>query len=591
MKTKKLKSELERNGTRRWAVPSALVLASLALVGCGGGSGSSQVSLLSGNVIDGYIEGAEVCLDLNNNQTCDTGEPKAITGKDGGYKLETTGLLASQIKAAHLLTNVPTTAKDADDGGKTLAEAGKSAFNLLAPASAYVKSDGSAVTGAVISPLTTLVSHEMITGNTPLTTAQSYVRTRLSLSDTTDLTQDFVAKKDATLIEKAQVLTAAIGEVKAQALKDTSTAASDKQALFAALQYLQTQVADLQIAVKIAKDANSIAKPVDWVKTAIATDAAKPAVADLVLEAKKTTDSSASSAIDNLLQAGFYGAQHILESCGTASSTLCIPSYLKVSGSNGNFTSDQGYSLSGSAWVKSNQNDDFRLSEKGWVSARCTGGTYTEDGTGGAVINCGGWAARVSAREVDASGKTLKALGLTVPSNYADTTPMPKGAKLYWFSFKNENDNYYIYTGNKVQQWSNSANAQVTFASLNDFIAANGAGTQGRSWSGLRFTFDADGTSTGGTVTLLDYGNWSSKTAIGKANYEIRTVAGQQVLVILKPAPLNSDGSSVMFAVKDGYVYSGDYRSAAMTNQREAYFNKIMMNAILQAGNKPAVLD
>jgi len=255
-------------------------------VGVAGSAALPATTSLSGKVIDGYIEGAEVCLDLNTNQVCDPGEPKATTIEGGGYSLDTTGLTEAQMKVAHLFTTVPDTAKDADDkdaDGKvlTLKQAGKSAFNLLAPVASYVAVNG-VVPEAVISPLTTLVSHDMIAKGTTLDTAQTAVRTRLGLPETTDLKQDFVVKKEAALISKAQMLTVALGEVKAQALADTASKPTDKQALFLALAYLQGQVAELQIAFDAAKTANKSASNVALVKEAFKTEAAKPVVVDLL---------------------------------------------------------------------------------------------------------------------------------------------------------------------------------------------------------------------------------------------------------------------------------------------------------------------
>jgi len=359
---------------------AAMAVATLAMTGCGGGSTAptnSTATTFSGKVIDGYIEGATVCLDLNNNQACDTGEPtdKSIAG--GGYKLDVTGLSADKIKAAHLLTVIPTTAKDADDGGKTLAEAGKSAFNLLAPAAAYVATDGT-LSSAVISPLTTLVSHEIIAGNNmPLATAESNVRGRLKLASATDLRQDFVANKDTSLTEKAQMVAMTIAEVKKASLADTVAKPTDQQALLAALNYLQTQVAALQTAFDAAKVANANAKPVDAVKTALATDTAKPATADLVSQAKQVTDSSITSAAA-VLATGFYNAQNVLDDC----SGSCTTYYTKISGSSGKFNADS-YKLT-TTWVSdpTQLSGDYSLTASGWVQDNnCINGTYTDEAT------------------------------------------------------------------------------------------------------------------------------------------------------------------------------------------------------------------
>ncbi len=598
MTTKKLKCGAAKTAWPLWSVPSALLLACMSLAGCGGG-GSGSASAISGSVIDGYIEGATVCLDLNANLACDSTEPSATTAKDGSYKLDTSSLSTDQIKAAHLLTVVPETAKDADDNGQTLKEAGKSAFSLLAPAAAYVGTDA-AVTGAIISPLTTLVAHDMITSQTPLATAEANVRGRLALADGTDLRQDFVAKKDASLSEKAQMLTVALGNVKAQALADTTTQASDKQALLAALQYLQTQVAQLQAAFDEAKKNNAAAKPVDLVKTALAAETAKPVVADLVAAAKKTTESSAVSSVTALIEQGFYGAENVLKNCGTS----CTPSYWKVQGSGGKISLDQDYYLSSGSWQKyTSSNTDLVLTSKGWVSENtCASGesaTYSVGSDGVTTVTfCSGATERVTARSVDAAGKTLKALGLNTPSGFESTT-LPAGSQLYWLDFANKEDKYDLYTGNAVTYWTSTG--QVKFSSLDAYIskyttASNGAANYA-GWSGLHYSFNAGGTETGGTVSLWSP-SWDAATSksvtpkvIGQASYSISTVYGQKVLIIHAQAPENKQGQKVMFAVKDGVLYGGSFRAASAKGSSDPLFNKTMMNAILAAGNKPAVID
>lgn len=597
------------------ALPVLSVLSLALLTACGGGGstaannntdsggGTATVTSFAGTVIDGYIEGANVCLDMNGNLQCDSGEPMATSKADGAFSLVVTGLAADKIKAAHLLTVVPSTAKDADDGGKTLAEAGKSAFSLLSPAGAFVKTDGSSVTGAVISPLTTLVSHEMISGNTTLDTAEKYVRERLSLAANTDLRQDFVAKKDAALTEKAQMLAVAIGGVKAAALADTASKATDKDALLAALTYLQTEVIDLQAAYATAKQTNSTAKPLELVKAALKTDAAKPVTANLVAEAKKVSNSAPAASVVTIIEQGIYSAEHVLESCGSATANYsCTPSYFKLQGSGGKIISDRDYALVGSSWSQANNtNMDLVLTASGWVAEDCPAGqsiSYAADSTGSATAKlCNGQIEKVSARTVDASGQTLAALGLYPPAGFESLT-MPSGSQLYWFDFSSSQDRYNLWTGNKVNKWvwnpQTNAGSDVPFTSLAEFIGhystANAAQGTRVGWSGLQFSFDAGGTSAGGTVTL-----WSSyqsnATKTGSATYERRMVNGQEILVIKAQAPDNDNGDLVMFAVKDGYLYGGHFRLASVKNSSNPFFNKTMINAILKAGNKPAVLD
>lgn len=587
------------------ALPALAILSSALLTACGGGgTGSPTTMTFAGSVIDGYIEGATVCLDLNANLVCDSDEPTAITKADGTYSLDVTGLASDKLKLAHLITVVPDTAKDADDGGQTLKQAGKSSFSLLAPAAAYVNANGGSVTAAVISPFTTLVSHEMISGNNTLDTSEKYVRERLNLASDTNLRQDFVAKNDAALIEKAQMMTVAIGAVTAQALADTSKP-TDNEALFASLTYLQTRVADLQTAYDEAKAVNSTGKPAVLVTTALQQAAAKPASADLLAEAKKTTSSAAVNSVVAVMEQGIYSADDVLGSCSESqASSTCLPNYWKLQASGGKLDLDQSFDLVNSVWkqvVDIGFSDSFYLTNKGWVlDAACPAGqsaTYAADSAGGATISfCGGRTGKPTARVVDASGKSLSALGLNPPAGYANVT-MPSGALLYWFEFASTQDTYLLWAQRKltrsVSNAQNNTSSQVPFTSLDELIStystANAEkGTRFYS-QGLQLSFDAEGTTTGGKLTLWSDGATAKKT--GVATYERRILFGQEVLVIKAQAPYNDEGTLVIYAMKDGGLYSGDLQPASVKYSGNPMFNKTMVNAILKAGNKPAVLN
>ncbi|PUE07000.1 hypothetical protein B9Z51_13945 [Limnohabitans sp. T6-5] len=544
-------------------------------------------------MVDGYIEGATVCLDLNANQACDANEPNATSKAGGTYSLDVSGVDADKLKAAHLLTVVPIDAKDSDDKGLTLGKAGKQAFNLLAPAAAFVNSDGS-LKSAVISPLTTLVSHEMISGGNTLETSEKYVRSRLDLAGDTDLHQDFVAKDVTDLKSKAQMLAVAMGEVKAQVLEYQGKEQNERDAFLAALTYLQTQAANLQKAYDDAKTADTLKKTlVQLVADELKKEngSAKPAIANLVAEAKKMTSSTAAASVVAVLEQGFYTAEAVFEDCSQAS-YYCVHRYSQVQGSGGKINLSRDYKLVGSSWqLESNTSSTtwVLVDGKGWVQdSNCPDGTvtYVADSTGGATIkSCNGLTEKVTARMVDASGKTLKALLLYPPEGHEGVT-MPSGSVLYWIDLARTQDEYQIYTGSKVMKPQNYTSA---FSSLDDYIATYSTTKKNKdNWDGLNFTFDENGTSSGGKVTL-----WSnSGKTIGSADYERRKISGQEVLIIKATLPdAERNGEWVMFGVKDGFVYNGNFRSASAKKSSYPFFNKTMINAILNAGNKPEVLS
>ncbi|MHB8948526.1 MAG: S8 family peptidase [Rhodoferax sp.] len=187
----------------------------LAIAGCGGGSDSGtspQNSMqLAGVVVDGPIQGAVVFLDLNQNQVHDSGEPISLpTSDDGAFTLLTEKLSQAQLATSMLVTHIPATARDSDDGGKTLAEAGRSGFVLMTPVSAYVPTVGNPAS-AVLSPLTTMVAGEMAFNGLTLAQAKVSVQERLALQGK-DPMVNFVAAQDRVTGNIARTTAIALGE-------------------------------------------------------------------------------------------------------------------------------------------------------------------------------------------------------------------------------------------------------------------------------------------------------------------------------------------------------------------------------------------
>jgi hypothetical protein len=103
---------------------SLIAVSLLALTACGGGGSDSEAPVeiqpippaatISGKVIDGYVTGATVFLDLNGNTVLDNNEPSATTGDNGEYSLD---LDASQYDCQSyvpLVVDVPVGATDSD---------------------------------------------------------------------------------------------------------------------------------------------------------------------------------------------------------------------------------------------------------------------------------------------------------------------------------------------------------------------------------------------------------------------------------------------------------------------------------------------
>ncbi len=167
------------SNTQRWKPPvlrTALLGAMcgglvVSLAACGGGSSSpSSDGTVSGVVLDGPITGATVCLDLNGNHQCDTGEPASgLTDAQGAYTI--TGLTQDQRNSgAEWLAMVPAGAKD---DGTTFTQP----FVLRAPANKP----------GIISPFSHMVQVAMDQGAGNQAAAESVVAAQLGLSDSASI--------------------------------------------------------------------------------------------------------------------------------------------------------------------------------------------------------------------------------------------------------------------------------------------------------------------------------------------------------------------------------------------------------------------
>ena len=163
---------------------SALLTAAFILSACGGGGSSGTTSTvtppnLTGKAIDGYLAGATVCLDLNNNNVCDAGELSATTDANGSYGLN----YAGDPSGKKLLVVVTPATKDNSRPGYTF----PASFTLSAIA------DGSS--GQNVTPLTTMVLSLIDSGQTR-SAAEKAVASVVGSS--VDLKSDYIANGDSS---------------------------------------------------------------------------------------------------------------------------------------------------------------------------------------------------------------------------------------------------------------------------------------------------------------------------------------------------------------------------------------------------------
>lgn len=202
---------------------TATLFGALSLTGCGGGGGSSNTVVdeltqvdstlttqpeVAGRVIDGYIQGATVCLDLNNSYTCDDDEPFGLSGEGGVYSFSYNGSIPEGIQ---ILADIPIGAIDEDLGPV------EKSYNMLAPAA----------NPEVVTPLTTLVSQEILSsgGESTPEEAEKSVKLMLEIDESESLLgNDFVADEDAELQRTATFVAEVLSTTKEAITSNPATA-------------------------------------------------------------------------------------------------------------------------------------------------------------------------------------------------------------------------------------------------------------------------------------------------------------------------------------------------------------------------------
>lgn len=163
---------------KKWAMP---LVGYLALSGCGGGGSTgttttSSSTSLSGTVVDGYVIGATVCIDLNSNGLCDNGEATATTGNNGGFTLPVNNINETNGKTLLVIGGT-----DADTG-----------TTLSSPMTSVIDTT---LTKQLVTPTTTLVHAYVSMDNMTLTVAKQRVASRLRI-DVNAIYQDPVLAYD-----------------------------------------------------------------------------------------------------------------------------------------------------------------------------------------------------------------------------------------------------------------------------------------------------------------------------------------------------------------------------------------------------------
>jgi hypothetical protein len=157
-------------------IVTAAALSIGILAGCGGG-GSTPATSISGKVADGYLAGATVFMDKNNNYQLDAGEPSTTTDANGNYALNIDPADAGKYPVVAMAIKGQTIDRDTN----------------AAVSNSYVMSAPAGATG-FISPMSTLIREKMAANpGMTLNDAMIQLRNQMNLPPGIDMMADYVA--------------------------------------------------------------------------------------------------------------------------------------------------------------------------------------------------------------------------------------------------------------------------------------------------------------------------------------------------------------------------------------------------------------
>ncbi len=179
-----------------------LLTGAVSLTGCNSSDndGDSNESI-SGNVADGYLNKATVCLDINENKACDGNEPQAISEGQGNYTID--NVSSEQKQKYSVVVEVTSQTTDEDTG-----EAVENAYTM----------EGIPGDHDFVSPMTTMVKHQM-DENPALDASSAETKVKNQMGEDTDLTENYIKKENEgnptakDIHGVAQAITRAMGEI------------------------------------------------------------------------------------------------------------------------------------------------------------------------------------------------------------------------------------------------------------------------------------------------------------------------------------------------------------------------------------------
>jgi hypothetical protein len=575
----------------------AVLSISAILSACGGGGGDnssvapSGASTLSGAVIDGYLKGATVCLDLNTNLACDSTEPTTKSLDKGAYSLSVpAGTDASNL---HVIAIVDSNTIDADTG-----KAPDKGYTLMAPANA----------ASTVTPLTTFISHTQKTNpQMSVQQATAATATAFCLGAGTDINQDYIAKGKPDLHRVAQLTAALLGETISGVVtaENANTADKKREAMLIAMDYAKTQACiyskaaiastDADLKTKIAQATAKAKNAVDGDKTYIAQK-----IADKV-DIKKAADAD----IATIFKDGIFTINRI----STGFSVLSLD--YSIQKLEGDKFITKTYTLSDGVWAPKAAKAFFYFDSKTskWLEEPFSTANLVVSSDGkthrGEYGNTG-FSISGSLKETDVSGKKawnlsnflwgscLKPVSSSICS-YVESLVLPASSKTYVLEGYYQYSNDLFYYSKDCKNFAFGRGCEIK--TLKEGIDSGGL----NSVHGLNFKISkADDSS--GTLTFYDCVMCATPKTLGIGKYSISSFGDRKVFRITEFTE-NSPGSLVSdpnwtpnnyIIVEDlSGIFTGWYQAKgviAFSGKDGAASNRTALNALFQLAKLPNAL-
>ena len=189
---------------------SALIAATL-VAACGGGGSDAPpppppaTATITGKAVDGALQGATACYDLNDNKACDGTEPTSAAASDANGVF-TIDVVNAEVGKHRLIVNVPASAIDKDTG-----TAVGTAFTMMAPPTGITTAHS-----VFVSPLSTLVQQQIDNAGQTQAEAVAYVKAQLGLA--VSPLADFTAAANADNEKAANAARVTVSTQKQQAV-------------------------------------------------------------------------------------------------------------------------------------------------------------------------------------------------------------------------------------------------------------------------------------------------------------------------------------------------------------------------------------